>query len=91
METLLERVKEYLPAESARFVEQALEFAAEAHKGQTRRSGGPYIDHPVEAASYLANLKLDAPTVAAVSPGSTWTKSRPRRRSTISNSRQVPP
>ncbi len=65
MQALLEQVREYLPQDDAGIVEQALEFATEAHRGQTRRSGGPYIDHPVEAARYLANLKLDSVTVAA--------------------------
>ena len=65
MEALLEQVRGYLPPDRAELVEKALAFAVEAHHGQTRRSGDPYIDHPVEAARYLANLKLDAQTVAA--------------------------
>ncbi len=65
MQELLERVREYLPTDKADFVERALDFAAQAHMGQTRRSGEPYIEHPVSAARYLADLNLDAPTVAA--------------------------
>lgn len=65
MQALLERVRDYLPAEKAELVENALKFAEHAHRGQTRRSGEPYIDHPVSAALYLANLNLDAQTVAA--------------------------
>lgn len=65
MQPLIEKVREYLSADRAELVERALDFAAGAHAGQTRRSGEPYIDHPVSAARYLADLNLDAQTVAA--------------------------
>ena len=65
MQDLLDKLREYLPADRVEFVGQALDFAVDSHAGQKRRSGEPYIDHPVEAARYLANLNLDAATVAA--------------------------
>jgi GTP pyrophosphokinase len=65
MEALLATVREYLPADRISLVEQALEYAQEMHAGQSRRSGEPYIDHPVNAAKYLADLSLDATTIAA--------------------------
>jgi GTP pyrophosphokinase len=55
----------YLPEERVAFVRRAYEFAAKAHEGQTRLSGEPYIIHPTETASYLAELQLDATTLAA--------------------------
>jgi GTP pyrophosphokinase len=48
-----------------KLVEDALEYARELHSGQTRLSGDPYIDHPVSAAKYLADLSLDGNTIAA--------------------------
>ena len=65
MQELLDKVASYLPADKVELVKSALDFATSAHKGQKRRSGGPYIDHPVSAATYLADLSLDAPTIAA--------------------------
>ena len=65
MQSLVEKVSEYLPADRVGLVEQALAFAERAHDGQRRLSGAPYIEHPVSAALYLAELSLDAPTIAA--------------------------
>ena len=65
MQSLVEKVSEYLPADRVGLVEQALAFAERAHDGQRRLSGAPYIEHPVSAALYLAELSLDAQTIAA--------------------------
>ena len=65
MEALLEKVRNYLPPDRAGVVEDALQYAYQMHQGQKRRSGEPYIEHPVSAAHYLADLTLDAPTIAA--------------------------
>ncbi|WP_443031070.1 RelA/SpoT family protein [Streptococcus sp. DD13] len=46
------------------YVKKALRFATNAHKEQYRRSGEPYIVHPIQVAGILAGLKLDAVTVA---------------------------
>ena len=54
----------YLPEEDVAFVKKALDFATEAHKTQFRKSGEPYIVHPIQVAGILAGLKLDAVTVA---------------------------
>ncbi|PSR24099.1 MAG: (p)ppGpp synthetase [Sulfobacillus acidophilus] len=40
-------------------------FAEQAHRGQIRASGDPYVDHPVAVATILAELKMDAPTIVA--------------------------
>lgn len=59
---LLER---YLPAKEVALVYEAYLFSAEAHDGQRRLSGEPYIFHPLSVARILAELRLDADTVAA--------------------------
>src|SRR5215203_1205435 len=62
---LITRVREYLPEERVALVERAFEFAAEQHASQRRKSGEPYIIHPLDTALTVASLKLDANTVAA--------------------------
>ena len=62
---LITRVEDYLPQESVESIEGAYEFAAECHEGQTRASGGPYIEHPLQAALVLADMRLDQTTISA--------------------------
>ncbi|MCH8940510.1 MAG: HD domain-containing protein, partial [Chloroflexi bacterium] len=62
---LLERARTYLSEDRLQLVEQAYEFAAAQHDGQVRMSGEPYIEHPLSAALYLADLKQDSATLAA--------------------------
>ncbi|MEX2599733.1 MAG: bifunctional (p)ppGpp synthetase/guanosine-3',5'-bis(diphosphate) 3'-pyrophosphohydrolase, partial [Dehalococcoidia bacterium] len=62
---MLEKVREYLPPEKVDLIQRAYDYAAELHAGQTRKSGEAYIEHPVSAAKYLADLSLDGPTIAA--------------------------
>ncbi|MCX6008692.1 MAG: hypothetical protein NTW48_01380 [Chloroflexi bacterium] len=57
---LLEKAKEYLPPAKVALVEAAYEFALNAHKGQVRKSGDPYLDHPLQTAMMLADLQLVA-------------------------------
>ena len=59
------RLKEYLKQDDIEQVWTAYRFSAAAHAGQTRRSGDPYISHPVTVAGILAELHLDTPTVIA--------------------------
>jgi GTP diphosphokinase / guanosine-3',5'-bis(diphosphate) 3'-diphosphatase len=61
---LKERVA-YLPDEQVERVLHAFEVGAHAHAGQERRSGEPYITHPVAVAGILAELGLDAETIIA--------------------------
>jgi GTP pyrophosphokinase len=65
LKELLARVATYLPADQVERVRDAAEFGAEAHQGQKRLSGEPYISHPVAAAEILAELHLDADTIVA--------------------------
>ncbi len=52
-------------AEDRALIEKAYEFARKAHEGHTRYSGEPYFIHPTAVAKHLAELGLDAPTIAA--------------------------
>ncbi len=63
--TLIERVGAYLPEESSELVGQAYRYADECHVGQMRKSGEPYIAHPLETALFLADLRLDTHTIIA--------------------------
>ncbi len=62
---LLDRTREYLPEKKLALIEEAYEFAAQCHAGQTRKSGDPFIVHPLDAAMTVADLQLDATAVAA--------------------------
>jgi RelA/SpoT family (p)ppGpp synthetase len=62
---LLNKLETYLPPAQVERVREAYEFGAEAHEGQKRLSGEPYIAHPVAVAHILADLRLDAPTIIA--------------------------
>lgn len=55
---------QYMPEEDVAFVRKALDYAVEAHSHQFRKSGEPYIIHPIQVAGILATLQLDAVTVA---------------------------
>ena len=56
--------RKYLAAEDVAFVQKALVYAVDCHSGQFRKSGEPYIVHPIQVAGILAKLKLDSVTVA---------------------------
>ena len=56
---------DYLPAADVEKVRQAYKFADEAHLGQIRASGEPYITHPIAVAAQCAEWKLDAPALMA--------------------------
>jgi len=62
--SLIGKVREYLPDE-VNLVERAYEFAAQAHRGQRRKSGQLFLEHPLRTAMALADLRLDADTIAA--------------------------
>src|SRR5690606_23985467 len=62
---LVAKLEAYLPAEHIPGIVAAYEFASEAHKGQTRKSGDPYITHPIAVADILADLHLDAASIKA--------------------------
>jgi GTP pyrophosphokinase len=55
----------YAKAEDVEQIKRAYSYAEEAHRGQTRNSGEPYIIHPLAVANILADLQLDATTLTA--------------------------
>ena len=59
------RLKSYLNTEQVNLVRRAYYFAEQAHDGQVRRSGEPYITHPLEVASILADMHMDHPSLMA--------------------------
>ncbi|MDI6792527.1 MAG: bifunctional (p)ppGpp synthetase/guanosine-3',5'-bis(diphosphate) 3'-pyrophosphohydrolase [bacterium] len=65
IEKVIEQVKSYNPETDFELIRKAHRVAAEAHEGQERLSGGPFISHPLWVAYILAELKLDAVTIAA--------------------------
>lgn len=65
LEDIVERMQKYHPEADVDLVRRAYIFSAKVHQGQTRLSGEPYLNHPLEVAGILAELKLDAATVAA--------------------------
>ncbi|GAH86044.1 unnamed protein product, partial [marine sediment metagenome] len=62
---LIDKAREYLPPKKVAVIEDAYHFAAEAHQGQVRKSGEPYLQHPLQVALTLAELQLDATSLAA--------------------------
>src|SRR5438552_18857232 len=64
IDALIERGK-YLPPDKLELIRNAYELAADAHSGQTRLTGEPYIIHPLDAAMTVAGLQLDGPAIAA--------------------------
>ncbi len=62
---LVSQLYTYLPQSDVERVLAAYEFSASAHEGQKRKSGEPYISHPVAVARILADLHLDAGTLIA--------------------------
>ena len=62
---LIDRVQKYHPSDDISLIEKAYRTAYEAHKEQVRKSGEPYIIHPLCVAIILADLEMDKETIAA--------------------------
>ena len=65
LEMLLKDVRSYHPSEDLSMITKAYEVAKEQHKEQKRKSGEPYIIHPLCVAIILADLEMDKETIAA--------------------------
>ena len=65
VQALEDKLAGYLTQEQVLRVRRAYEVGARAHEGQTRKSGEPYITHPVAVAGILADLGMDAETIIA--------------------------
>ena len=62
---LITKVKEYLSDKDVKKINEAYKFAEKCHSGQLRKTGDPYIIHPVFTAIYLSNMKMDWETISA--------------------------
>jgi len=62
---LVHRVESYHPGADLELLRRTYDFAARAHDGQLRRSGDPYVIHPLGVAMTIAELKLDVPSICA--------------------------
>lgn len=62
---LINRIRSYHPSDNLDMVERAYALAKKAHDGQLRKSGEPYIIHPLEVAYILADLELDMESITA--------------------------
>ncbi|MFC4600366.1 RelA/SpoT family protein [Cohnella hongkongensis] len=65
MELLLEKASTYMKEQDLQKIRDAYEFAEEAHRGQVRKSGEPYILHPVAVAEICMGMQMDVITVMA--------------------------
>ena len=65
VEELIEKIRRYHPDDDMDLVRRAYAFSEQAHREQRRKSGDPYFVHPCAVAVILADLMLDATTIAA--------------------------
>jgi guanosine-3',5'-bis(diphosphate) 3'-pyrophosphohydrolase len=64
IEDILSKVEKSHPTDDLEIIRRAHAFAAKRHEGQVRRSGEPYLNHPLAVADILADMKLDAVCVS---------------------------
>ena len=62
---ITDKVSAYIDKPDLTLIQKAYVYAAQAHEGQTRLSGEPYLAHPLAVANVLADMNMDEPTVAA--------------------------
>ena len=65
IDDLCRRTRTYLEAAQIKQIRRAYRFGADAHEGQTRKSGEPYIQHPLQVAKILADMHMDHETLVA--------------------------
>lgn len=65
IERILKKVSQYNSNADLGLLERAYAFAERVHKGQERRSGEPYLSHPLEVAGILTELRMDVPALVA--------------------------
>src|SRR5580692_8971535 len=95
---LLRKVRSYRPSDDLTSIKKAYEFSQEHHKGQARESGEPYLAHPLQVATILAEMQLDTRlsppgccTMPSRTPPSPSTKSRPSSASRSRTSSRASP
>jgi len=62
---LLRRIRSYRPGDDLSSIKKAYEFSSQHHKGQARESGEPYLVHPLQVATILAEMQLDTTAITA--------------------------
>jgi guanosine-3',5'-bis(diphosphate) 3'-pyrophosphohydrolase len=65
LESLQEKIDSYNPNSDRELIKKAYDFSVDAHSGQSRLSGEPYIIHPLSVAHIVADLRMDDSTIAA--------------------------
>ena len=65
IEALLNKASEYVSTDEIKGIQQAYNFAKESHRGQRRLSGEPFLEHPLQTAIYLSELRLDSAAISA--------------------------
>src|SRR5688500_15352503 len=65
LDQILSSLAGYHPGADLPLVQRAYQFASQAHEGQTRKSGDPYVTHPLSVAAIITELWLDVPSVCA--------------------------
>src|SRR5258708_16034123 len=65
LEDLLAEVRQYLSPQDVESIQRAYKEASQAHLGTLRRSGEPFVQHPLEVARLLADMRIDADRIVA--------------------------
>ncbi len=65
LDDLISRAREYMPGEDLSILDKAYVYAEKIHEGKYRRSGEPYITHPLAVSHILSTMRLDKATLAA--------------------------
>lgn len=65
LNTIIKKIQVYQPNADIQMLRQAFEFAATMHEGQVRKSGEPYMSHPLEVMDLIAELRLDVSSLVA--------------------------
>jgi len=65
LNTIVRKVETYHPNPDIEMLQRAFEFAAQHHEGQVRKSGEPYMTHPLEVMDIIADLRLDVASLCA--------------------------
>ena len=65
IDALDSKLRNYLPSNQADLVRRAFYYAEQAHYGQYRRSGEPYVSHPLAVANILAEMRMDHQSLVA--------------------------
>ncbi len=65
LQSIFDKIENYHPDPDLETLREAFEYSCEMHEGQSRKSGEPYVSHPVEVISIIADLHLDVASLVA--------------------------